>query len=817
MNSVLRSSATSQAIGRAIRQHATYSLGIPWEAASVAERFRAVGLAARERIIDQLLETGDRVRQAGAKQVCYLSLEFLIGRSLVNNLINLGLVEEVRAATGALGERLEDVAAAEPDAALGNGGLGRLAACFLDSLATLDMPAWGYGINYEFGLFRQDIVGGYQREKPDPWFPRDSPWLIERPEEVCLVPVGGRVEHTRDLRGDYNPMWLDWRLLMGVPHDFPVVGHGGRTVNVLRLFSARSSAEFDMEIFNQGDYLRAVQEKVSSETVSKVLYPSDVVESGRELRLLQEYFLVACAIRDVVRRHLRHAGELRSLGSGVAVQMNDTHPSLAVAELMRVLVDEHAVAWEEAWEITRATLGYTNHTLLPEALERWPVPLLQSLLPRHLQLVYEINHRFLGEVARRWPGDTDRVRRMSLVEETEPAQVRMAHLAIVGSHSVNGVAALHSDLLARTVVPDFAALWPERFRNVTNGVTPRRWLLAANPGLSALVTQALGDGWASDLDRLRALERHASDAAFQDEFLSVKRRNKERLVELARATTGVALDPASLCDVQAKRIHEYKRQLLNALGLVHDYLSVVEDGRSLPVACNHVVAGKAAPGYFLAKLLVKLVNSIAEAVEADPRAREQMRVVFVPDFKVSVAEVIIPAADVSQHISTAGSEACGTGNMKFCLNGSLLLGTYDGANVEILDEVGPDNIYLFGVRAPEIEDMRRRGSYAPRRLYETRPVVARLVDALTSGRFARGEPGLFRPLVERLLDQGDPFFHLADLEAYLAARDRAWRDFLDERTWARRAILNVARMGRFSSDRAVREYAANIWGVAPLP
>jgi len=714
------------------------------------------------------------------------------------------------------GMDLEEVRATEWDAALGNGGLGRLAACFLDSLATLDLPGFGYGINYEYGLFKQEIYDGYQQEKPDNWLASPTPWEIERHDESCLIPLYGRILHAQDREGRYNPMWMDWKLVVGVPYDMPIVGYGGRTVNYLRLYAARSSLDFDMRIFNSGDYIKAVEQKMASETISKVLYPSDSVESGKELRLIQEYFLVACAMRDIVRRYQRKRDDFDAFPSRVAIQLNDTHPALSVAELMRILVDENDLPWEKAWEITQGTLGYTNHTLMPEALEKWPVPLFEHVLPRHLQIIYEVNQRFLDRVAAVWPGDSDRLRRMSIVEESEPRQVRMAHLAIVGSHSVNGVAALHSELVKSDLVPDFHALWPEKFNNKTNGVTQRRWLLNANPLLADLLTRTLGDGWVTNLDQLRGLEPHADDAGFRDAFERVKRSNKERLAGEIRETTQVEVDPDSLFDIQVKRIHEYKRQLLNVLHIIHEYLCLIEDGTEPTVPRTYVFAGKAAPGYWAAKQIIKLIHSVGAVINGDPRVRDRIKVVFIPDYRVSLAEKIIPACDLSEQISTAGMEASGTGNMKFAMNGALTIGTLDGANIEILEEVGEENIYIFGLRAEEIQALRERGNYDPWGCCARDATLRRVVESFRNNTFCSREPGLFDWIHHALLSPQDPYYTLADLGAYVAAHERAAREFVTRPVWVRKAVLNVARIGKFSSDRTIREYARDIWDLKPV-
>ena len=798
--------AAATAFKDAVQRHIRYSLARPPRDLSGSEWFRAFALAVRDLLVDRMLETEARYEEADVKRLYYLSLEFLMGRALGNNLQNLGLADLCRAAADEIGVNLEAVRGTEMDAALGNGGLGRLAACFLDSLATLGMPGYGYGINYQYGLFRQEITDGYQRERPDNWLTEPSPWLIERPEEACVVPVYGRVSL------DGHSRWTEHRLIIGVPHDMPVAGYGGRTVNSLRLYSARASDEFDISIFNTGDYFRAVEQKITSENISKVLYPSDVVAAGRELRLLQEYFFVACTLRDIVRRYLHRGAPITELPSKVAIQLNETHPALAIPELMRILIDEHDVRWEDAWEITQATCGYTNHTLLPEGLERWPVALLERVVPRHLQLIYQINERVLAQVARVWPSDTDRVRRMSLIEEGVERQVRMAHVAIAGSHSVNGVAALHSKLITTRLVPDFFALWPARFNNKTNGVTPRRWLLHANPGLAQLITESIGDAWVTDLEQLRGLEPYARDTAFRHEFRVIKQANKAHLAAVIKATAHVTVDPHSLFDVQAKRIHEYKRQLLAAMGIIDAYLALVEDGITPPVPRTHIFAGKAAPGYWAAKQIIKLIHNVGAVINADARAHDHLKVVFVPDYRVTLAEQLIPAADLSEQISMAGTEASGTGNMKFAMNGALTIGTLDGANVEILAEVGAPNIFIFGLTAEAIDAMRRDGTYHPREYYERDARLRRVIDALQSDRFCPQEPGLFCWIADTLL-QYDAYCHLADFAAYVAAQERVGHEFTNRGAWTRKAILNVARIGKFSSDRTVHEYAAEIWGI----
>ncbi len=801
-------------LAETLRHYARYSLGNSGENLSCREFFDATSLAIRERLIDGMIQTEQRHSRSGAKRLYYLSMEFLMGRALGNSLYNLGLLDTCREALASLGADLEEVRSVEPDAALGNGGLGRLAACFLDSLASLGYAGYGYGLLYEFGLFRQDVRNGRQVEKPDHWLSQGSPWLIERAEEACIIPIHGRIEHAVDGNGEYNPMWLDWQVLIGVPSDLPVPGYGGECVNYLRLYSARSSQDFDMQIFNEGDYLHAVQKKISSETISKILYPADTLLSGKELRLIQEYFLVACSLRDILRRYRAAHGdtELERFPERVAIQLNDTHPAITVAELMRIFVDEEHLEWDSAWALVQATLGYTNHTLMPEALEKWSVPLFERVLPRHLQIIYEINRRFLELAAHRWPGDTARLARISIIEECDPKQVRMAHLAIVGSHSVNGVAKLHSDLVTTDLVPDFFELWPEKFNNKTNGVTPRRWLLKANPGLAGLISATIGDRWITNLDELRGLEPYAHDSAFQQAFREVKRGNKRLLADTVWSSNRVRIDPAALFDVQVKRMHEYKRQLLNVLHIISLYLSIVEDGVELPSPRVFLFAGKAAPGYWTAKQVIRLICAVAERINNDPRVRDQIKIAFLPDYRVSLAEKIIPAADLSEQISTAGMEASGTGNMKLSMNGALTIGTMDGANIEIMEEVGEENIYIFGLLTADVLRLRRQG-YRPRDFYERSERVRRVMDAIASGMFSPGEPGLFDWIGHSLLDNPDHYFHLADLDSYAEAQAAVTADFSQPELWGRKAILNVARIGKFSSDRTIREYARDIWNL----
>ncbi|MEI8241722.1 MAG: glycogen/starch/alpha-glucan phosphorylase [bacterium] len=806
--------ATADWIVKRILFHIRHSRGKSLGDATDFDKYLALSMAVRDLTADRLIATQQAYLDRDVKRVYYLSMEFLIGRILQSNILSLGLAAAVESALCTLQFKPEILCQVEPDAGLGNGGLGRLAACFLDSLATQAYPAYGYGVRYEHGMFRQEFDNGWQTERPDDWLKYRNPWEMVRPEATVPVLVYGRIEDVR-MRGVSRPLWVDWQMFEGVPHDLPVVGYGVHNVNMLRLWSSRAAEGFRLDIFNSGDYVNAVAEKNWAETVSKVLYPSDNTAAGRELRLVQEYFLVACSVRDMVQRYRKNHAQLDGFGAKNAIQLNDTHPSLAVAELMRQLVDEHNLPWEPAWEITTQALAYTNHTLLPEALEKWPVPLLERVLPRHLQIIYEINHRFLQDVIRLYPDDPDRVRRLSLIEEEGGKQVRMAHLAVVGSHAVNGVSQLHTELLKTRLMPDFARMWPERFQNKTNGITPRRWLDQCNPGLARLITETIGDGWQRDLGRLRELEPYAGRADFQQAFLAVKRANKLRLAAAIQAQLGIPVDPDSLFDVQIKRLHEYKRQLLNALHIIALYHRIRDNPQLDVVPRTFIFAAKAAPGYYTAKRIIKLINTLAEVVNHDAAVRGRLTVAFLPDYNVSLAEVIVPAADLSEQISTAGTEASGTGNMKLALNGALTIGTWDGANIEIAGEVGLDNIFIFGRRAGELEQLRRDG-YRPAELLAQDGELRRAVEALRGTELAPHEPGVFDELY-RSLAGDDHYFHLADFRSYAGQQAAAAKLYRDRPEWARKAILNVARMGWFSSDRTVREYAEEIWHVSPLP
>ncbi|HZD30837.1 MAG TPA: glycogen/starch/alpha-glucan phosphorylase, partial [Candidatus Angelobacter sp.] len=745
-----------------------------------------------------------------------LSMEFLMGRSLGDNVSNLRIEEQCRGVLAGLGVELDDVLESESDAGLGNGGLGRLAACFLESLATLGMPGYGYGIDYEYGLFKQEIVDGFQREKPDRWKANGTPFEIEHPEEAVNIPMYGRMDSQRDADGTLKQTWINYKVVLGIPSDMPIVGYLGHTVNWLRLFTARASEDFDIEIFNRGDYMNAVEQKIASENISRVLYPSDAAMAGKELRLVQEYFLVACAIGDIVRRFRQQHESLEQLPEKAAIQMNDTHPSLAVAELMRVLLDQEGLAFDKAWDITCRTLAYTNHTLLPEALERWSVPLMEKVLPRHVQIIFSINERFLRGINDLPFMTGEKLRKMSIIEEGYEKHIRMANLCIVGSHSVNGVSQLHSDLVVQSLVPEFAEVWPEKFNNKTNGVAPRRWLMKANPGLTDLISRTLNEQkWITDLGRLRDLEPFAEDPEFRAAFKEVKRQSKLKLADNIAEQLDVSVNPDSIFDVQIKRIHEYKRQLLAVMHVIYAYLRIVDHGAESASARTFIFAGKAAPGYWAAKQIIKLIHNVADVVNHDPRAKDAIKVAFLPDYRVSLATLIIPGADLSEQISTAGMEASGTGNMKLSMNGALTVGTWDGANIEIAEEVGLENIFIFGLRAEEIQEMQKSASYNPRERYDSDPVVKEVLDALASDRFCPSEHGLFRWIFDELVHRGDKYYHVADFPSYVEVQNEIGEAYQNDEIWSRKSILNVARIGKFSSDRTVLEYARDIWHIGP--
>src|SRR5256884_967969 len=821
MNRPVRAIAPNEAAAllHSFTNHLLYSLAKDQYSATELDRYMSLALTVRDRLIERWISTQQRYYKKDAKRVYYLSAEFLMGRALANNLINLGLYDTARDAVKMLNLDLGDVLEQEVDAGLGNGGLGRLAACYLDSMATLDIPGYGYGIRYEFGMFDQEIKGGWQVEKPDEWLRLGNPWEISRPEYGVPVRFGGHVEDHADDHGRLRAHWTGGEQVVGMPYDTPIAGYGCNTVNTMRLWRARASSDFDLRYFNEGDYEKAVLDKNRSETISKVLYPSDVKVFGKELRLKQQYFFVACSLHDIVRRHLVAHPTLENFAEKIAIQLNDTHPAVAIPELMRILVDEHAIAWEKAWEVTQASFGYTNHTLLAEALETWPVELFQRLLPRHLTLISEINRRFLRQVMSRYPYDEARLARMSVVDDgngtLESKRIRMAYLAVVGSHSVNGVAALHTELLKANLLHDFHEMWPERFHNVTNRVTPRRWLLPANPLLADPTTTRVGDGRITQLEQLEKLTAHAEDPAFRAEVRAIKQRNKEQLARDSETEHRVSIDRASMFDVQVKRLHEYKRQLLNLLHVVALYLRVKKNPDLHMVPRTFIFGGKSAPAYATAKLIIKLINSVATVVNADPQLNGKLRVGFLANYRVSLAERIFPASDLSEQISTAGKEASGTGNMKFALNGALTIGTLDGANIEIRDEVGADNFFLFGLTAQQVSDLQRRG-YRPRDYYEKNAELKAVLDLIASGFFEPEHPDVFKPLVQSLLEQ-DTYMLLADFQSYADCQERVGKAFLDPDQWTRMAILNIAKMGKFSSDRSISEYAENIWKIRGVP
>jgi glycogen phosphorylase len=773
--------------------------------------YYALALAVRDRLIDRWIATQQAHHKHNVKRIYYLSLEFLIGRLLGNNVINLKLEDICRTAMSQSGLDWEQLRDYEIDAGLGNGGLGRLAACFMDSISTLNLPAVGYGLRYDFGIFKQQIMNGYQVEQPDEWLKLGYPWEVAHPEFSFEVQFEGRVETRQGPKG-LEWHWVDTKDVIGMPYDLPVVGYGGATVNTLRLWSAKAAAEFDFDDFNRGEYVEAVANKVLAENLTKVLYPNDNIFEGKELRLKQQYFFVSCSLQDILRRFKSDRNTWDVFPDKVFIQLNDTHPSLVVPELMRLLVDREGLGWDEAWQITTASTGYTNHTILPEALEKWPVDMMGRLLPRHLQIIYEINGRFLRDVSIQYPFDVDRLRRMSIVEEGSPKQIRMAHLATVGSCSVNGVSKLHTELLKSHVLRDFAEFWPWKFNNKTNGITPRRWLLKANPPLARLITEYIGDGWITDLEQLRGLEKYIDDTEFRERFRSAKHLNKEALARRIENNLGITVSPDSIFDVHIKRLHEYKRQLLLVL-----YIVVLYDRLKLNPALDiaprtFIFSGKAAPGYFMAKLVIKLIHQVAETINQDAEVSEKLKVIFYPNYRVSLAERIIPAADVSEQISTAGTEASGTGNMKLQLNGAVTMGTLDGANIEILEEVGPENIFIFGLTAEQVEQ--RRSSYDPWAVFYNDEEIRRAVELIQRDFFNMLEPGIFRPLINSLLD-GDRYMVLADLRDFIDAQARLDLAYKQRDSWTRKSIINVARAGKFSADRTIQEYASEIWHVQP--
>lgn len=810
----LRRTMTAAAIQRDFEDHITHTLAKDQYTVTQQDHYQALAYTLRDRLVERWLETQRAHHDRKAKRVYYLSLEFLMGRVLGNNILNLGDADEVHRALQTMGLDLATIEEQEADMGLGNGGLGRLAACFLDSMATMEIPAIGYGIRYHYGIFRQDIEKGRQIEHPDEWLQDGCPWEIPRPDLKFEVHFGGRLVQ-RKKGGTKKIVWVDTESVIGIPYDVPIVGYGGKTVNTLRLWTAHANDDFDFDYFNQGDYVAAVEHKITAENLTKVLYPNDHHTFGKELRLRQQYMFVSCSLQDIMRRFKKDSDDWDQFPALCAIQLNDTHPALAVPELMRLLIDVEGLRWDRAWQITRQSLAYTNHTLMPEALEKWPVTMLERLLPRHLRIIYDINQRFIAEVLAKYPDDEARVIRMSMIEEGREKKVRMAHLAIVGAHATNGVAQIHTDLLKVRVVPDFAHMFPQRFHAITNGITQRRWLAHANPDLAKLITATIGDAWLTDLNRLHDLTAYAEDAGFRDAFAAVKQKAKVNLAAYVQKRWNWTLDPGSIFDTQIKRIHEYKRQLMNAIHIVMVYNRLLHDPGLDYHPRTFLLAGKAAPGYFMAKLIIKLVNDIAKVVNHDPRVRDRLQVRFLPNYNVTLAEKLIPATEVSEQISTAGTEASGTGNMKFMLNGALTIGTLDGANVEMAEEVGAENMFIFGLKADQAQALAEQ--YDPQSYYRRHDDVRAALDLIFSGYFNRSEPQLYEPIRESLLQQGDTYMLLADLPAYRDAQQASALAYQDQPDWQRKAVLNTAAAGKFSSDRTIGEYARHIWRVKPSP
>jgi glycogen phosphorylase len=807
-----RTGLSKEALKDAYKDNLFYAQGRPWDASSPNDLYMAAAYTVRDRLLERWVRSAKAYKDSKARTVCYLSAEFLLGPHLLNNLVNLGITQAAREAGEDLNLNFNEIMEAEEEPGLGNGGLGRLAACYMDSLSTVGIPAIGYGIRYEFGIFDQEIRDGWQVETSDTWLKNGNPWELPRYRLRFPVKFGGHTERHPDEHGNLRVRWIPRMEVVGVAYDTPILGYGVANVNLLRLWRSQAPESFDFQSFNQGDYYGAVNAKIEAETISKVLYPNDEPEAGKELRLKQQYFFVSCSLQDMVRLHLNTVGSLDSFHEKFVAQLNDTHPAIAVAELMRLLLDEHGMAWDQAWDITRKTFCYTNHTLLPEALETWSVDLFERLLPRHLEIIYEINSRFLDEVRVHFLGDEGRVARMSLIGEEGGRRVRMANLAVVGSSAVNGVAQLHSELVKTTILKDFHDLWPEKFHNVTNGVTPRRFIAVSNPRLAALITESCGsDRWLRDLDCLRDLERHADDSGMQERWRAVKTAAKRDLAVWLAKHAHVKVDPESLFDVQAKRLHEYKRQHLNVLHIIALYQRIKADPNHCIAPRTFIFGAKAAPGYYLAKLIIKLINSVGEVINHDPQVNGFIRVAFMPNFSVQNGQRLYPAADLSEQISLAGLEASGTGNMKFSMNGALTIGTLDGANVEIREEVGTENFFLFGMTADEVRQRWQEG-YRPWEHYQGDHELKSVIDLINSGTFSHGDPELYRPLTEGLIHH-DPFMVLADFRAYVDCQQQVAKAWADKGHWARMSILNVARMGKFSSDRSIRDYAEHIWKV----
>ena len=803
----------TQSIKRSLANRLMYSIGKDPITATERDWLYSAASVVRERFIERWMETMRSYYREDTKRVYYFSMEFLMGRTLMNGILNVGCDEAFRQAMQEMGLELEKIREMENDAALGNGGLGRLAACFLDSMATLGIPGYGYGIRYEYGMFNQRIENGRQVEHPDNWLRYGNPWEFPRPEVLYQVKFHGHVAPLVDDKGAVRVQWVDTDDVMAMAYDYPIPGYGTETVNNMRLWAAKATRDFDLGYFNEGNYIKAVADKNESENLSKVLYPNDSTEMGRELRLKQQYFFVCASLQDVFYRYCKHQDDFDALPNKVAIQLNDTHPSIAIPELMRLLVDVHALEWDQAWQICQGVFAYTNHTLMPEALETWPVALFERVLPRHLQIVYEINQRFLREVTQRYPNDTELLRRMSIIDDSGDKRVRMAHLAIVGSHKVNGVAEIHTQLMKTTIFADFHRFWPDKIVNITNGVTPRRWLNQANPELSKLITRHIGKDWLKDLDGLQRLSGLAEDTAFRAAFAKVKHGNKVRLAKIIAQRLPLQIDPDTLFDVQIKRIHEYKRQLLNVLHIITLYNRIRAGAASVPRTV--ILGGKAAPAYQMAKCIIQLINGVADIVNNDPLIGDRLKVVFVPNYDVSAAEDIIPAADLSQQISTAGTEASGTSNMKLALNGALTIGTMDGANIEIHNEVGAENIFIFGLRTNEIAQLAAQG-YNPWHYYDHNPELKQALDMINNGYFSPDDADRFKPVFNALTYHGDRYLLLADYAAYIASQQQVEALYRDSDAWTRKAILNVAHMGKFSSDRTIREYAQQIWNARPV-
>ncbi len=806
---------TSESLKLSFQHHLKFTLVDDKFTATKLDYYTSLALSVRDRLVEKWLHTQQSYYEKNAKRVYYLSMEFLIGRTLTNSLINLGIYDEYRKALEELGHDLEELEEAEIEAGLGNRGLGRLASCYLDSLATLGIPGYGYGIRYEFGIFYQKIIRGYQVETSDNWLRIGNPWEIPRPRSLFPVKFYGLVESGTNSKGDPVSKWVDTQDVMAMAYDIPIPGYKNNTVNNLRLWSARSTRELELEHFQTGDYFQAVQNKHESAVISKVLYPNDQFARGKELRLKQEYFFVAASLQDITRRYKKHHTGFDQFSDKIAIQLNDTHPALAIPELMRILVDEEGIPWIKAWDITVKTFGFTNHTTLPEGLEKWPVDLLSRILPRHLSIIYDINRQFLNQIQLRFPDDPDRLGRMSLIEENHAKEVRMSHLSIIGSHHTNGVAILHTEILKKRIFPDFYEMFPDRFTSITNGVTQRRWLKTCNPDLAGLISNSIGDSWITHLSDLKKLTSHIEDSQFREQWRQVKKNNKKRLVDYIQKTLGVSVNADSLFEVQIKRIHEYKRQVLNVLHLIFLYNKIRKNPESVQVPRTVIFSGKAAPGYAMAKLIIKFINSVGQIINEDPAVEDKLKVIFIPNYSVTMAEKIIPAADLSDQISTAGMEASGTGCMKLALNGALTVGTLDGANIEILEEVGKENIFIFGLKADEVQEAKRSG-YRPREIYQENRELKEVLDMVRMGCFSPSQPGLFQPLLENLLDHGDPYMVLADFNSFCKIQEKISQEFQDDELWTRKSILNVANIGKFSSDRAIQEYARDIWNVTPV-